>query len=330
MTNIFPTAHTIFSGEALVTHILPRYGLGAGTQCSYHSFGFNDTYEVKTPGGERLFLRVYRRSWRSVENARYEVEALNHLHGRGFPAAHPIPDQNGSFLQVIHAPEGERAVVLFTLAPGREPTYEEQGEQKAFAYGQAVARMHALSSDFSSPWRRQALDLDYLLDTPFATIQPLLAHRPDDLEYMLSFSFRLRQAIEALPTSELDTGFIHADVQGFHHHVAEDGTLTFFDFDCCGPGYRAYDMGIFRWCFYDEANRDGMWAAYLRGYQDIRTMNEADLRAAPLMVGARYLWHMGIHTVNAPNWGFGGLNDAYWDRALKRLRTFEAEGLLPE
>ena len=40
----------------------------------------------------------------------------------------------------------------------------------------------------------------------------------------------------------------HGDLQGYHANVGPDGMLTFFDFDCGGYGYRAYDLAVFVWC----------------------------------------------------------------------------------
>ena len=36
---------------------------------------------------------------------------------------------------------------------------------------------------------------------------------------------------------------------------------------------------------------------------------------------------MGLHTGNASDWGYGDLNDAYFDKRLKWLRELEADYL---
>jgi hypothetical protein len=54
------------------------------------------------------------------------------------------------------------------------------------------------------------------------------------------------------------------------------------------------------------------------------------VEAVPLFVCARYLWHMGVHTQNSPDWGIDFLNDGYFDSRLKDLRQAEKDYLLAE
>ena len=57
----------------------------------------------------------------------------------------------------------------------------------------------------------------------------------------------------------------------------------------------------------------------------MRPLNELDVQAIPLFVGARYIWHMGVHTQNAPDWGIGWLDDEYFDEKIGYLRAVEAD-----
>jgi hypothetical protein len=56
-------------------------------------------------------------------------------------------------------------------------------------------------------------------------------------------------------------------------------------------------------------------------------VSDLDLQAIPLFVCARHIWHMGLHTANARDWGYGGLGDKYFDRRLQWLRALEADYL---
>jgi Ser/Thr protein kinase RdoA (MazF antagonist) len=84
-----------------------------------------------------------------------------------------------------------------------------------------------------------------LILSPVESVGPFLADRTGDREYLLKLANRLVAKLEALPMSSLEEGFCHGDHQGWNAHIKEDGTLTFFDFDCCGPGWRAYDIAAF-------------------------------------------------------------------------------------
>ena len=327
MSDCFPTTYSTLSTQALATDVLPDYGVGAVADCRFYSLGVNDTYVVETVQGGTYFLRVYRRGLRSLSDVGYELDVLNHLHRKGVAVARPLPRQDGSLIRELPAPEGTRYAVLFTEAEGKEPSYKQDPKGMAFKYGQAVARMHNALQDFTSQHVRLSADLDYLIHTPLKNIQPLLSHRADDWTYVQRFADTVRQRIVDLPIGALERGACHSDLQGFHAHIAPDGTMTFYDFDFCGYGYRAYDLAVFRWSARLDDQEDVWWEPYLRGYRGERSVNELDVRAVPLFICGRHVWHMGLHTANARSYGYGGLNDAYFDRRMAWLRDLEADYL---
>jgi Ser/Thr protein kinase RdoA (MazF antagonist) len=328
MRTHFPVIVSTLSPQTLIEKILPGYGIGEVRECKFYSGGFNHTYRVKTVAGETYYLRAYRPQWRTLEDILYELDVLEHLQHKGFPAARPVLYKDNLPYCAVEAPEGRRYLVLFTEAPGPEVNYAQEPGNVARHYGQAVAGMHNALDDFSSPHRRFQLDLDYFTLQPLQTIRPFLSHRPKDWEYVQHFAATLRQRILELPEDALEKGFCHGDLQGYHANLASDGTLTFFDFDCGGYGYRAYDLAVFLWCCRLQDAVQTRWEPFLSGYQVKRTLQELDVAAAPLFACARYLWHMGVHTQNSPDWGIDFLNDEYFDTHLTRLRAAEEDYLV--
>ena len=77
-------------------------------------------------------------------------------------------------------------------------------------------------------------------------IRPFLTHRPEDLRFIEIFKEELLDVLLNIPRDELDYGFCHGDFHGLNAHKNNKG-ITFFDFDCCGFGWRAYDIAVFRW-----------------------------------------------------------------------------------
>lgn len=180
MHPIFPTTFSILSTQALLTEVLPRYDIGAAVDCKLLFVGVNDTFKVILPNRKTYFLRVYRTHWRSYNEVAYEMDALNHLHHKGVSVAHPVPMKDGSFIQVINAPEGPRCIVLFTEAVGKEPDYDREPEKTAFNYGMAVGVLHQASDDFTSEYPRAPLDVDFLYRQSIEPVRRYLIHRPDD------------------------------------------------------------------------------------------------------------------------------------------------------
>jgi Ser/Thr protein kinase RdoA (MazF antagonist) len=328
MNITFPAIASILSPEALITEILPGFGVGAVAECKFYSGGFNHTYRVKTIAGTTYYLRAYRLHWRTLADVQYELDVLNHLKNHGFPAAKPVPFKDGQPFCTVPAQEGTRILALFTEAPGPEISYTQDPAGNAQRYGQAVARMHNTLDDFSSLHPRFHLDLTHFIDQPLQNIQPFLTHRPADWNFLQQFAETLRQRILAMPADMLEQGYCHGDLQGYHANVAPDGTLTFFDFDCGGFCYRAYDLAVFLWCCRLEDAVAARWAPFLESYLENRSIPERDVQAEPLFVCARYLWHMGVHTQNSPDWGIDFLSDRYFDNHLKDLRQAEADYLI--
>ena len=327
MNNSFSVIASILSPDALIREVLPGFPIGEVSDCKFFSGGFNHTYQIKSGEGRTYYLRAYRKQWRTIEDICYELDVLNHLKRKGFPAAQPIPHKGGQYFCAVPAPEGQRYLALFTEAIGKEISYEHEPEQMARSYGQAVANMHHALDDFSSPYSRFHLNISHLIDLPLNNIEPFLSHRPGDWAYVQHFAGTLRQQLLLLPASKLEQGFCHGDLQGYHANVDPNGTLTFFDFDCGGQGYRAYDLAVFLWCCRLEDAVDLRWDAFLSAYRDARSISDLDVRAVRLFACARYLWHMGVHTQNSPDWGISFLNDDYFDTHLKRLRDAELDYL---
>ena len=322
----FPVIASKLSPQALTDEILPGFGVASVLECKFFSGGFNDTYRVKTVD-RTYYLRAYRPQWRTLADIQYELDMLNHLKRKGFPAAQPLAYQDGKTFCTVAAPEGTRYLAVFTECPGPEISYDREPEQTAHRYGQAVAQMHNTLNDFNSPHRRFYKDLFHFIDMPLRNVEPFLAHRPDDWRYFQTLAKKVRERILALPANELEMAACHGDLQGYHAKVAPDGTLSFYDFDCGGYGYRAYDLAVFLWCCRLEDAVENRWTSFLAGYQETRPLAKLEERAIHLFVCCRYLWHMGVHTQNAPDWGIGFLNDGYFDRHLKRLRDAEVDYL---
>ena len=114
MNEIFPVLESILSPAELIDKVLPGFGLDDLAECSFYSGGFNHTYQVKTASGQTCYLRAYRRSWRTLADIQFELDMLAHLQQKGFPAARPVPYQDGNLFCSVPAPEGTRYLALFT------------------------------------------------------------------------------------------------------------------------------------------------------------------------------------------------------------------------
>jgi len=325
MYKYFPATHSILSVGSLEKDVLPEYGLNSVIDFRLLRIGLNDTYLVKTSNGIKYILRIYRANWRSVCEIMYEIDVLNHLSEKGIPVSKAIPKIDGDYIRVISAIEGVRYAVLFTFADGNNFPWETEPESTAFKYGKAVGKIHNATQDFSSHHTRFSLDLKHLVDNPLKSIDAMLSHREDDRDYLHQLSDKLQKHIGFFQKDDLENGFCHGDFNRGNGHIADAGTITFFDFDCCGWGWRAYDIAVFRWGARLIKKEKLLWEHFVRGYTEERILTEANLKVTQLFVGIRHLWLLGLHTSNGSDLGFGFMDQKYFDNAIKFLRDWEDE-----
>ncbi|MBE1442851.1 phosphotransferase enzyme family protein [Paenibacillus sp. OAS669] len=319
-------SHSVVSSDALVPFIHDIYNIGDILECRFISNGLNDTYIVIT-NDNKYILRIYKVNWRSISDIEFEIELLNHLLANGIPVSFPVEKKDGGYHTELKAPEGPRYAVLFTYAEGGYSNSKES----CSLYGEEVAKMHVVMDEFHSGHQRFELDLDHLLTKPLQSIKPLLTHRPEDIEYLESLSLLLKNRIHGL-SSDLSWGVCHGDLHGGNVHF-HDGSLMHFDFDCAGPGWRAYDISVFLWAKVRGREKDKfkneLWDLFLEFYQKNKKLSQCELEAVPTFVAIREIWLMGLHTGNSKVWG-AWQDDHYFNKNLQFLREWCEENSINE
>ena len=322
---MFPVVDSNLRADALADQVLRHYELPtAVTRCRLHTRGLNDTFRTETASGQVFYLRVYRAGWRTSEEIETELDMLRHLASMRAPVCAPLPRIDGAFLTTLECAEGMRLACLFSAAPGREVDRKALTEEQAQLYGQAAAQIHAAADHYSGTPHRRPLDLDELLERPLALVRTAIAHRATDLSYLYEIASQLRERVRA--PGALATGFCHGDLHGRNAGL-EGSVFIFYDFDCSGWGYRAYDLAVFPWAFVvdeSEATRiESMGRAFLQGYRTRRALGTTDASVIPAFVAIRQLWLMGLHVGLADRFGSAWLNDQYFDHHIGILRRWD-------
>lgn len=321
---MFPTRDSNLDADALARQTLARYSIGEITRCRFHARGLNDTYKIETRSGKSYFLRIYRAGWRTREQIEAELAVLQHLARCDVSVSTAVVRTDDALLTLLDCAEGERWAALFTAAPGVEVDFKSYTQEQAGRYGEAAAAIHRAADGVTANLRRAALDLDLLLNEPLALIEPVIAHRPDDVAYLADLANQLRRNVDN--AAGLEKGFCHGDLHG-HNAGYADETFTVYDFDCCGWGYRAYELAVFPWAFAIGENPreriEAMGRAYLTGYLRHRPVNSVDIAAIPTFVAIRQIWLTGLHVGLADRFGWRFLNDQYFDRQLRMLRNWQ-------
>lgn len=317
----FPACHSVLTADAVLVQVLESYAIDTPARCQLLMPGMNDTY-LLSARDQRFIIRIYRANWRTYSEIAYELELLTHLGSRRVPVSVPIPGRDGSLLRSVSAPEGIRYIAMFTYAAGAPVSWTD--EEHCYRAGALLATIHTASQDFRTEYQRFNLDLGYLVDAPLKAIRPFLRHRSQDWCYLEDFSARIREQAEASIEAGLDWGVCHGDFSSTgNFRVADNHSLTVFDFDLCGPGWRAYDLAPIQRAARGYKNQV-IWDTFLSGYTELRRLTPVDLDAVPLFHTINRLWSFGVRASNVAKWGALFMGDWYIDSQLAFFRNWEA------
>ncbi|MEL6230388.1 MAG: phosphotransferase [Cyanobacteria bacterium J06627_3] len=306
--------YSTLNPSELLAKVIPQYDMPRPKFCEFWQRGLNDTYKLSS-GTEDFVLRIYRNHWRTPSAIKFELEALMYLHQKGARVASPVARKDGGFITPILAPEGERYVIVTQYAKGKILKFEEVKD--AITFGQAAADIHRRSFGFKSWHVRHTLTLKHLIDEPLESIRLYLAHRPSDWAFLTKLATRFSKLVNEAGVENLDYGFCHGDFHGENAHE-HNGQVTHFDFDCCGMGWRIYDLATFKWVIRLLGKEDKLWDSFLAGYRSQREIPDLDLGLIEVFVGIRDIWFFGLNTKNSLAQGW--LNDGYIDLHMGVLK----------
>jgi Ser/Thr protein kinase RdoA (MazF antagonist) len=257
----------------------------------------NDHYLVTTGDGAQYAFRIYQQGdrFRRVESDYlYEMDWLNFLRERELPVSYPITRRDGGMVGRLDAPEGLRYYAMFSLAHG-DPLSLKDPEQ-LYTMGETMARIHVASNDFTSAHAHKPIDFAYLLDRPLERIRRLWTEdRIGDLDLVLTAAEEARDELGGLIDQFPADGWgpIGGDFHQSSVYFDETNRPTFFNFDLCGPGWRAYDIAAFL------SNANLMHApeeraeAFFAGYFAVRQLSDAEHAAISPFLTIRRVWLMG-------------------------------------
>ena len=264
--------------------LLRRLDLGALTSLRGIEGGIENTnYFVTCDAGE-FVLTLFERL--TAEQLPFYLQLMKHLAGAGIPVPDPQADAQG---RILHSVCGKPAALVNRLR-GRSQLAPQAVH--CAAVGDMLARMHLVGRSF-------ALQQPNLRALPWwnATAPVVLPHldaaQAALLQSELDWQNRVAQSADF---AALPRGPVHADL--FRDNVMFDGeALTgFFDFYFAGVDSWLFDLAVALndWCIdlptgAHDAERA---SAFLRGYQAVRPLQDAERRLLPELAraGALRFW----------------------------------------
>ena len=292
-----------------------QYGLDHELSCRFYVLGLHDNYLIESHGQKYIF-RIYRNNWRSEEEIMFELEWLEFLNSQTCLVAKLIKTKKDDLIFQIDSPEGTRLAAMFHYADGNAPG-NTINSNEAKLLGGTIANIHNLSDEFIPRHSRQALDIPYLLDSSLNDIEPYLDN--SEYAYLSNLGQQLNTAMPRLDKALGVYGLCIGDVNPTNFHI-DNNKITVFDFDQCGYGYRAFEIGKFFSSIRSHNKKFEIQEAFLKGYQSIRPLNQIEQEAIPIFEIISVIWVMAIQVANADRIGFKYLEKSYWNRRLGDLK----------
>jgi len=313
------TRKSILDEVSLSQAVQAAYGLSPKTEVQLHRISGSDVYRV-TDRSYAWFLKVYRSTKRDARRARSAVQALDLLGKHGFSVPPLVHTPHGESVVELQAVEGCRIAYMYRSVEGRAPTYTDA--EDGYRFGETSAHMHLLMDEIAPPKRFRVIATDALFERYIDGLERFL----EDEDSAIMFLRRLARALwrevnRLLPTTAPPYGFCHGDLHTGNALITDADELFFLDFDACGFGWRAMDIGTYYassdWMNLSEESRKErrqILAYFLAGYNAVRPITEAEFRAVDLFMAIRHFELLGLLLHRVP---FSG---AHWVNA-RQLQT---------
>lgn len=301
MQNHIRVTRSFIAADALAEVVDAEYEFDEPVNCKLFTKVLrtqdNDHYKILV-GGRKYVVRVYQLAAhlnRQEADYEYELAWLDFLHGHNLPVANPIRRKDGRFLGSVLAPEGPRYMALFNFADGKP--MDLRNENQLFALGAHMAKIHVVSNGFQTDYQRQPMNLEFLVDWPVERLQHIWGGRRSrqrQLDLLVRSAEEAKEEILALIRNPYRTqdgwGPIGGDFHSHNTFFLDDDSPTFFNFDLCGPGWRAYDIATFL-LNTDLLNiSQDLTEAFFAGYYSQRPLSNNEHAAISPFLTIRRVW----------------------------------------
>jgi len=319
-----PVTYSTIAVEAVTAALSAHYPLAPIKTCQFWYHGLSDIYRVET-SSDRYIFRISHYHWRSRSEIEFELEFLRFLRYHQIPVASPLPTDFGDLFLEITAPEGIRYGTLFEYAEGSVPVGDLDCTQ-SHRLGETVARIHQASLNFTPLTQRSPLSPKLMIDDSLEIIAPFLENRPWDWETLWAIAENAKQKLQCLPTKPPFWTVCWGDPHSGNTHFTCKNQLTLFDFDQCGYGWRALDIGKFRQVSLQAGCSPKVRKAFLQGYQTIATLSQVELDGLQPLTIAAFIWGWGISLNRAIYFEYSRLHEGYFTRRLQQLKQLDSQG----
>jgi Ser/Thr protein kinase RdoA (MazF antagonist) len=300
--DIFPAQYSTLSPVALKNFISDTYTVQP-VACRLLSRNVSDTYLIDGRATKYIF-RIYRTSYRALNEINGEIELLDILKDNGIPVSYPLADASGNKVQAFQAIEGVRYGVLFSYAEGKPAPIPDDLQLEII--GTEMARMHNVTAMWKLINERPVYDIQSTLLEPMELILHRFTDLPEEYERLSRIAETTVQKLSNLDTTLFSYGYCHYDLLPKNFHFDGQNNITFFDFDWCGKGFLVNDLMTFKVQLFflvhlkaiSAETAGEMFGQVITAYRKYRDLSEAELAAIPMLGVAFFIFGFGFYETN--------------------------------
>ena len=163
------------------------------------------------------------------------------------------------------------------------------------------------------------------MDESLEKITPFLQHKTCELHYLKDAIAQIKRQINQLPMEEPYWGICWGDPHSGNVHFTEDNQVTLFDFDQCGYGWRAFDIGKFLQVSLQSGLSRKVRDAFLEGYQTVETLSELERSSLQAFTQTAYIWSWAICLTTMQMHNYSRLDPFYFNHRLERLKRLKSD-----
>ena len=313
--------YTLIENQYIYSRLSPKtiselvayhYDITSIQSCVFYVCGLHDNYFITTEKN-KYFVRVYRNDWRSLEEINFELELLNFLKDKKAPVSFPLVTNNNELSFEVSSPEGQRFGALFTYAEG-ESLEQAITIKESELYGYSVANIHNQTKSFKTKYKRKSINLELLVERSLKIINPFLT--TEQSNFLASVKVKIETGISELISENTGIVVCIGDVNPTNFHLSKSNHITLFDFDQCGYGQRAFEIGKFFSSIHFHESKKEIMVAFLQGYEKVHKLSVEEKKAISYYEIASVLWVMSIRVDNVNKVGQIALGSEYWSQRI--------------
>ena len=266
--------YTQLSAETLA-ELIANYDVGELVSAKGIAEGVSNSNWLIETSEARFILTMYERRI-ELEDLPFFLDLLDHLAAQGCPVPRTIHDRDGASFRLLDG----KAVALIEFLPG--VSVDRPTEAQARSVGRVLAEMHIAAQRFGATRENTlgpATSAQVLADCGEVALAAIDQQLPATIALA-------REVADNWPQG-LAQSIIHSDL--FPDNVLMRGSrvsaLIDFYFSCTDA--MAYDLAVTHaaWSFSSDGRtfRPAIGNALLQGYESVRTLDNAEREALPLL-----------------------------------------------